>query len=638
MRSHRFFAGVVGLSLLLLTVRPAADAGKGTKKPPKSATTDAEPWVAGYTLKQWVEFYRTGDAKQKQRAAEMIAWCCTERKSVDAAKAMIEVLDDERHRLAACKAIARMNWEGRVALPALLPWASAKEKSTETRIAALDALGSIGLTRPGVLDVLIEGLHDRDDGVRRTAGYAIYRIGADARPLVPALIAALKDPAPVVAEAAAIALSGIGPDAKEAGPALSAALRHPNFLVRRHVTEALQRLHSDDPAIHKALIAALKDENAEVSSGSVWALHFCRDVGDDVVDGLCWALQHGNESMRYYAANAMSEHGIASPQTIKPLVAALENKKTRAVAATALGKRRPVTETTLAALMAAFEKGHYERIAIANALAEMGPAAESTARRLKEALKERAAEARWSYELVHVACANALWKITKDRDMIPVLAKLATYPYDHHVTNGAALALGDIGPDAKAAVPDLIVALKAPREYWAAARALARIGAAEGEAALREMLASSDRDKRLLAAYSLWDLKRDPKALSEIGDNASTHPDRHARRHAVMTLGKMDPENELALLRIAAALEDDCPYVQKEAARALPRFGPEARLAVRALARLLGSDSWSVADQAARTLAALGPVAAKALPELRKAAENPLLHLSATEAIKKIER
>src|SRR5262249_12125238 len=306
--------------------------------------------------------------------------------------------------------------------------------------------------------------------------------------------------------------------------------------------------------------------------------------------------------------------------------------------ATALGKRKPVTEATLTALMEAFEKDHYERIAIADALAEMGPAAESTARRLKEALKERKPEGTWSYELVHVAAANALWKITKDRDMIPVLAKLARYRSDHHVTNGALRSLAEIGPEAKAAVPDLIAALKSPRESWSAARALVKIGAPEGEAAVQQMLTDKDAKRRLQAAHVLWDLRQDPKARAEFTEEALKHADRFERRHAVMALAKAPPENEFAVLHLAKALDDDCPYVQKEAAKALARFGKEARPAVRALARLLAGDSWSVADQAARTLGALGPDAAKALPQLRQAEEDPFLRDVATEAIKKIER
>lgn len=638
MRSLWLCVLAVSIVALALAAGPAAAGGKGAKNAPKSEPTDGEAWVAGHTLKQWVAIYQSSNAAQKARAADMIAWCCTQKKSVEAAQAMIDVLQDAQHRLTACKAFAHMHWEARVAVVALVPWASSKEKSTETRIAALGALGSIGLTKAGVLDVLIEGLHDRDDGIRRTAGYSIYGIGADARPLVPALIKALKDPAPVVAESAAIALAGIGPDARDAAPALIAALGHPDTLVRRHATEALQKLHSDDRAVHKALIAALKDEDGDIGGRAVWALHFCRNVGDDVVNALCWALQNGNESMRYYAANAMSEHGIAAPQTVQPLVAALKDKKTRAVAATALGKRRPVTEATLSALMAAFEQGHYERVAIANALAEMGPAAESSARRLREALHEREPQGGWSYELIHVAVADALWKITRDREMIPVLVKLAAYPHDHHVSTGAARALGAIGPEAREVVPGLLAALNAPREAWAAAGALAKIGAPDCEAPLQKMLAGPDRDKRLWAAYTLWDLKRDPRALSEIAATALTHPDRFTRRHAVIALGKITPDNELALLRLASALDDDCPYVQKEAARALALAGPEARVAVRSLARLLSGDSWSAAEQAARTLGAIGLDASKALPELRKAAENPLLRASASEAIKRIDR
>src|SRR5262249_23788949 len=212
MRYLQFSAGVVGMVFVAATLSsaPAVAGGKGAKIPPKSEPMGDEPWVAGYTLTQWVEIYRTGKADQKAQAVHMIAWCCTQKKSVDAAKVMIDVMKEPKHRLAACKAIGTMGFEGRVAVRALVPWASSKEASTETRLAAIDALGCIGLAKPRVLDVLIEALHDRDNGIRRTAGYAIYRIGADARPLVPKLIEALKDREAVVAESAAEALSGIG--------------------------------------------------------------------------------------------------------------------------------------------------------------------------------------------------------------------------------------------------------------------------------------------------------------------------------------------------------------------------------------------------------------------------------------------
>lgn len=226
--------------------------------------------------------------------------------------------------------------------------------------------------------------------------------------------------------------------------------------------------------------------------------------------------------------------------------------------------------------------------------------------------------------------------------MIPILGKLAQYPYDHHVTGRACLALAQIGPEAKAAIPALLANLKAQREVLGSARALVKIGVLEGEQALREMLDSPKREERLNAAYALWELKRDPKGLAELCDNGATHPDYHTRRHALMTLGqielKADEERELLLRRLAVALDDEQPYVQKEAARALARLGPEAAPTVRPLMRLLKSDSWSVADQAARTLGALGPTASKALPELRVAADNPLLRPAALEAINNIER
>src|SRR5262245_12263172 len=131
MRSLPFVAGLAALSLLAPSWPSEADAGKG-KKPSKSAPSEGEPWVAGHSLKEWVEIYRTGNDGEKEQAAHSIAWCLTERKSLEAAKALVQVLDDPRYRLIACKALGRSPWQGESAA-ALVPFASSKEKSFEVR-------------------------------------------------------------------------------------------------------------------------------------------------------------------------------------------------------------------------------------------------------------------------------------------------------------------------------------------------------------------------------------------------------------------------------------------------------------------------------------------------------------------------
>jgi HEAT repeat protein len=79
----------------------------------------------------------------------------------------------------------------------------------------------------------------------------------------------------------------------------------------------------------------------------------------------------------------------------------------------------------------------------------------------------------------------------------------------------AALAIGEIGPEARAAIPHLIKALQDHDDIvrWAAARALGRFGPEAGKAAAAlQKLAAKDPHAAVRAAArdSLWDI--DPEA------------------------------------------------------------------------------------------------------------------------------
>ena len=122
----------------------------------------------------------------------------------------------------------------------------------------------------------------------------------------------------------------------------------------------------------------------------------------------------------------------------------------------------------------------------------------------------------------------------------------------------AALALGQIGPAAKKAVP-----------------------------ALRRALRHRHSDLRVAAAEALWRLEQD-RSVVPILVAAVRHRD--SRDDAIEVLGRIGPAAEEAVPDLIYALKDDSFYIRTLAARALGQVGPKARAAIPALKDTLYAD------------------------------------------------
>jgi HEAT repeat protein len=111
---------------------------------------------------------------------------------------------------------------------------------------------------------LTQKLKDKDTDNRRAAAQALAEMGAEAKPAVSALTASLKDSDLFVRRFSAMALGKIGADAKDAVPSLSAILR--DGKEKKEVQEAAALALGDiGPAGINALIAAVKDHNKDTS-------------------------------------------------------------------------------------------------------------------------------------------------------------------------------------------------------------------------------------------------------------------------------------------------------------------------------------------------------------------------------------
>jgi HEAT repeat protein len=207
------------------------------------------------------------------------------------------------------------------------------------------------------------------------------------------------------------------------------------------------------------------------------------------------------------------------------------------------------------------------------------------------------------------------------------------------VRRSAAVSLGNIGPEAARAVPDLERALgdDSPAVKQNAAWALGQIKAESSVTALRKTLRDADPTVIREAA----------KALSQFGSAAHAalpelllacdNKEPETRNAAVGALvNVVTPDDKDAIGPLVQRLKDSDPDVKYNAALALGNIGGDgAAPAVPILVDLLVKGDEKQRQQAAVAISGIGPAAAVALAPLRKALHDrdPDLRLRAAVAL-----
>jgi HEAT repeat protein len=136
----------------------------------------------------------------------------------------------------------------------------------------------------------------------------------------------------------------------------------------------------------------------------------------------------------------------------------------------------------------------------------------------------------------------------------------------------AARALGDLGPAAKAALPNLIDALQDPGStlrYWAV-RALGEIGS-EAEAAVPYLIdALNDPDSDAVRSAAANALTRiDPRGAVSVLIEALKDPDTSVRASAAYALGDIGPDALAAVPALTVLINDANSEVRVSATEAL---------------------------------------------------------------------
>ncbi len=309
-------------------------------------------------------------------------------------------------------------------------------------------------------------------------------------------------------------------------------------------------------------------------------------------------LQHPDAEIREQATRAAGSlcrerHG--PEHALAPVLGELLSDPAPAVqeaAARTLAELGPAASPAREALLSHLEVGSaHTRVSVAAAVAALGEGqAVPCLIRLLEEVGEQPIRLTALDSVRRLALAAGA--------AVPVLRSLLRpQGYPLAVRHRAAATLGEMGPMAHAALPDLIAALQDPELASGAAAALARWGGAAAP-----------------AIPALCGCLR--------------HGDSFVRRTAVGALGAIGPEAAEGLTALEELLADPEANVRAHAALALWRIGESAELAVPPLVDILVNlrsipGVRSAGSTAAEHLAIIGPPAREAVPALRDALDYP---------------
>jgi HEAT repeat protein len=412
------------------------------------------------------------------------------------------------------------------------------DKNQEIRVLVARAIWSIDQQADDVIPVFVSALEHGDEGARYDAAERLKDMGPWAAPAVPALIRALKDAEGTNRCAVAEALGEIGREAAQAAPALVSALQH--------------------------------DEDDEVRSYAVESLGKIADP--TTIPALIDAVASDDENVRFPAIEALERFGLAAKAAVASLMqAARDDESNGCFAAKALGSiDADGVSTPLLIELLGSEDSRMRQFA-AFGLRRLGGKAGAA----QQALHDRLTDGDPS---VRVAVAEAYWAVSgKQDEAVQVLQSIIHAPTDGRVRMMAAGALSELGPAAKAAVPDLIPCLKDDNRYVVAssAKALGRIGpgAAFAVPALTARLAEcDDHYTRVSIARALWRISGFEQSPSIFEDALRNSRDFMAVSAAAQAVGEMGPQARGIAPLLRPLLKDSDSFVRDAAKMAIEQI------------------------------------------------------------------
>lgn len=522
---------------------------------------------------------------------------------------------------------------GRAAVPALM--LALHNNNAEVRHEAIQALGDLGKDAREAIPVLMPLL--RDENIGSIAAWEVGKICKEAPEAIPALVTvALHDKNPTVRSNASYGLQALGEASQPAISPIIAALKSSDRELRSEASKTLGQIGK--PSV-PALVEALRDRNARTRAGAALAFWHMAEHNPNVIPhdpgitgraipALRAALRDSNVVVRYRALLALKELRSNDDSLPHLPIAALadEDESARLRAATDLAGTDSSLTQRIIDILVSSKEGFYKlgyvfnkagkdavpilaaylkhpdshvRTTAASALGEMRQDAKAAVPALIGALED-------ADRGVQMSAASALTAVTTDARqtapvLVPALAKL-----DDDDTYGIPEIWAGLGKDA---VPYLIVALgdRSSKVRRDAALALAQIGK-DAKAAVPQLykaLKDDDANVRFGAVQALLKVTDEsdifiPPLIEALKDESEV-----VRYLAVTMLHTAAPRGVSALL---TALHDDSALTRKGAAIALAGVKPLPAEVIRRLTDIVEDErqDLEVRRAAASTLEADG--------------------------------
>jgi HEAT repeat protein len=508
-------------------------------------------------------------------------------------------------------------------------------------------------------------LSDTNAAIRKSAAFALGRIGGPALTAAPEIAKCLADPDAGVRAAAAealgdivLALHGGGISIWEAaGPALGKTLANDKDpRVRAAAAYALGACGERAASLAPALRTALHDPDARVRRNAARATGRLGEQAGDAVDDLCKLLKDSDALVRRDAVIALGSVGLpAARSAVRPLLALASAEKDGVVKRAALDKLvglvGPTDRPAAGELFPILEQDDPDAArSAAFVLANMGGSAAARAvPMLQQTLHG-------DDDRLQALAAAALGSTRSEAAPAVIdLAKAMTESRSALVRRNAALALGQIGPAARDALPLLIKAL-APSELrevrMFAAEAIMRIGNPANNSAVPALLriVESDPDPEV-RNHCAW-------CVAQRADHESNGISKVFAKILGETTPETLPLRYEAAWQLAARLRNRAPdrtvdvlfdlYRDRRligysgSAVRVSGSGGESESGRAEVTAMRPAGALHIQIQAARALGWLGSKANRPdiVAELRKALkeDDPELRQAATEALKQIER
>lgn len=565
-----------------------------------------------------IEKLRGTDAEARVHAAEQLGQLGPAAKP--AVPDLIKALDgdDQAMTYEAVTALGRIGPGAAEALPALRRMMADKAHKILLRHAAIEALPMLGPAAQAAIPDLKTLLKAKAPLISSTAASALMRLDPESvqhlEPILRELIQGLSAKNAAVRSASVQSLSELG---VQAVPSLTKALETPaeDVVSLRNACDALAGIgHAAKPAV-PGLLKLVDASQDVVKVHAMQALGNIGEEADTVVPKLAAALTDRHPRVRMHAARSLGQFGARAKPAVAPLGSALTDKveRVRLASAQALGQIGPDAAAAVPALAKALDdEAGTVTLSAAEALGKIGAAA-------APAVAERLSNPK-----MRALAAGVLGDLgPQARAAVPALIKALQVP-DSEGKQEIMLALGAIGSEARPAVPELLKTLKAEGDPTraAAAFALAGIGATEAGPLLKQTVTSKDEVLALASARALLRLGPDnpehvslalPRLIAALSQKSAG-----IRREAAEALADLGPRAGSAVPALIKALHDEDADVRLAVLAALEEIGAGSKAAVSDLTRLLSDHAPEVRTGAAYALGKLGPDAKPAVPDLQR--------------------